>query len=235
VSSVPPGRESLPLNSGRSGPGSRASAPAKDTSHLADLSEPFRSLERTLKRWRLQIAAWHEAHVTNGPTEAIDNLISGSAATILVAGGGAVAASSLFPGLGLAGVGETESQAASSSGSGDDGGAASSGALEPQWAQAPDNGFLGGWSTPETLEPGTVIDRYGNESGRFFSPNGTSFAARSLPGAESTPATYEVLKPVGVQAGIAAPAFGQPGLGVQYMASQNVSDLIRGGYIKEAP
>ena len=34
-----------------------------------------RSLGRTLKRWRLQIAAWHTAHVTNGPTESVNNLI----------------------------------------------------------------------------------------------------------------------------------------------------------------
>jgi len=34
-----------------------------------------RSLGRTLVRWRDQIAAWHRGHVTNGPTEAANNLI----------------------------------------------------------------------------------------------------------------------------------------------------------------
>ncbi|MDP4013021.1 MAG: transposase, partial [Candidatus Nanopelagicales bacterium] len=34
-----------------------------------------RSLGRTLKRWKHQIVAWHQAHVTNGPTEAVNNLI----------------------------------------------------------------------------------------------------------------------------------------------------------------
>jgi transposase len=34
-----------------------------------------RSLGRTLVRWRDQIAAWHKAHVSNGPTEAANNLI----------------------------------------------------------------------------------------------------------------------------------------------------------------
>ncbi|MCH7668240.1 MAG: ISL3 family transposase [Acidobacteria bacterium] len=34
-----------------------------------------RSLGRTLIRWRDQIAAWHQAHVTNAPTEAANNLI----------------------------------------------------------------------------------------------------------------------------------------------------------------
>lgn len=100
------------------------------------------------------------------------------------------------------------------------------------WAQAPDNGFLGGWSTTETLQPGSVIDRYGAETGRFFSPEGTSFEARSLPTGSGPLNGYEVLKPFDVQGGIAAPAFGQPGLGVQYMAPQTVADLIEGGFIK---
>jgi transposase len=46
----------------------------------ADMVDPdqpveVRSLGRTLKRWRLHIAAWHTAQVSNGPTEAINNLI----------------------------------------------------------------------------------------------------------------------------------------------------------------
>jgi transposase len=40
-----------------------------------DLPEEARSLGRTLLRWKHQIAAWHEAHVTNAPTEAANNLI----------------------------------------------------------------------------------------------------------------------------------------------------------------
>jgi len=44
---------------------------------LQDRSCPVevRSLGRTLIRWRDQIAAWHRAHVSNGPTEAANNLI----------------------------------------------------------------------------------------------------------------------------------------------------------------
>ena len=34
-----------------------------------------RKLGRTIIRWRDQIAAWHQAHVSNGPTEAVNNLI----------------------------------------------------------------------------------------------------------------------------------------------------------------
>ena len=33
------------------------------------------SLGRTIIRWKHQIAAWHQAHVSNGPTEAANNLI----------------------------------------------------------------------------------------------------------------------------------------------------------------
>ena len=40
-----------------------------------DYPTEARSLGRTLIRWKHQIAAWHEAHVSNGPTEAVNNLI----------------------------------------------------------------------------------------------------------------------------------------------------------------
>ncbi len=41
----------------------------------ADYPPEARSLGRTLIRRRKEIAAWHEAHVTDGPTEAVNNLI----------------------------------------------------------------------------------------------------------------------------------------------------------------
>jgi transposase len=34
-----------------------------------------RRLGRTIRRWRHQIVAWHRSHVSNGPTEAVNNLI----------------------------------------------------------------------------------------------------------------------------------------------------------------
>jgi transposase len=40
-----------------------------------DYPSEARSLGRTLIRWKYQIAAWHEAQVSNGPTEAVNNLI----------------------------------------------------------------------------------------------------------------------------------------------------------------
>ena len=47
---------------------------------VADMAEPamppeVRSLAGTLRRWRDQILAWHKARVSNGPTEAFNNLI----------------------------------------------------------------------------------------------------------------------------------------------------------------
>jgi transposase len=43
---------------------------------MADEGWPpeVRSLGRTLKRWRDQIIAWHQLHITNGPTESMNNL-----------------------------------------------------------------------------------------------------------------------------------------------------------------
>jgi transposase len=44
---------------------------------FADREMPLevRRLGRTIKRWRDQIVAWHRSHVSNGPTEAINNLV----------------------------------------------------------------------------------------------------------------------------------------------------------------
>ena len=47
---------------------------------IGDMRDPamppeVRSLGRTLARWRDQIVAWHQAFVSNGPTEAVNSLI----------------------------------------------------------------------------------------------------------------------------------------------------------------
>ena len=47
---------------------------------IEDMTDPsmpveVRSLAGTLRRWRAQIIAWHTARVSNGPTEALNNLI----------------------------------------------------------------------------------------------------------------------------------------------------------------
>jgi Transposase len=44
---------------------------------FADWEMPLevRRLGRMIKRWRDQIIAWHRPHVSNGPTEAVNNLV----------------------------------------------------------------------------------------------------------------------------------------------------------------
>jgi len=44
---------------------------------FTDDQMPFevRRLGRTIRRWRHQIVAWHRSHVSNGPTEAVNNLV----------------------------------------------------------------------------------------------------------------------------------------------------------------
>ncbi|KAI8216310.1 hypothetical protein K4K54_002438 [Colletotrichum sp. SAR 10_86] len=76
-----------------------------------------------------------------------------------------------------------------------------------------------------TLEKGVYIDRFGSEWGDFAAPAGTPYAMRSLPPKNLNMQTdslypynywvYEVRKSMVVEAGPIAPAFGQPGLGVQ--------------------
>lgn len=87
----------------------------------------------------------------------------------------------------------------------------------------------------QVLSPGTRIDRYGTEAGRFASPEGTPFEVRSLPAesANSPYSVYEVVSPVDVQAGEIAPWFGQPGGGVQYMFHSSFTELLEQGAIRK--
>jgi hypothetical protein len=75
------------------------------------------------------------------------------------------------------------------------------------------------------LQPDDVVDRFGPESGSFLYPDGTPIAERALPptavepdGAEDPDNyhRYRVLKALPVRAGVAAPAFEQPGGGVMF-------------------
>ena len=40
-----------------------------------DMPLEVRHLGRAIARWRDQIIAWHRSHVSNGPTEAVNNLV----------------------------------------------------------------------------------------------------------------------------------------------------------------
>jgi hypothetical protein len=78
-----------------------------------------------------------------------------------------------------------------------------------------------------TLAPGTELDRYGSEFGRFFANPGVPWDARALPyDRTSMPyAVYVVRQPLVVETCAIAPWFGAPGLGVQYRTLDNVQIL----------
>ncbi|MBY6019644.1 glycohydrolase toxin TNT-related protein [Halomonas denitrificans] len=97
----------------------------------------------------------------------------------------------------------------------------------------PNMGFQG-TSRSTTLRPGSVVDRYGSPGGYFVAPIGTPFGQRSLPehvrGLRYT--RFEVLKPINVRSGPAAPWFGQSGGGTQFLLPQRASTLIRSGHLR---
>ncbi len=99
----------------------------------------------------------------------------------------------------------------------------------------PNNGFAGA-TTREFLMPGQTIDRFGGSgASRFFSPTGTSEAARALPpGTADQPLrTFEVVKPFEVDAGTAAPWFDQPGGGSQFRTPVPLETLLKRGILRE--
>lgn len=97
------------------------------------------------------------------------------------------------------------------------------------------------------LHAGQKVDRFGNEAGRYLAPAGTKYGKRSIPPSSLNTADprhpynyylYRVTRDVTVCAGPIAPAFEQPGLGVQYVTSSSycpniprtsVLDLVRNG------
>ena len=113
----------------------------------------------------------------------------------------------------------------------------------PEWRDSegrikyPENNGFHSPPIQTSLEPGTLVDRYGHERGRYLSPAGTPFEQRAIP-VESldTPYTvYRVVKTLPVQAGPIEPWFGQPGMGTQYLVEDSVSDLINKGYLERVP
>jgi hypothetical protein len=115
--------------------------------------------------------------------------------------------------------------------------------VDPRWVAPdgtihwpPNDGFA---TEPQRVDlpPGTLLDRYGAEGGRFLAPAGTPFEARAMPpSSRDRPLTkYEVLRPLPVDAGPAASWFDQPGGGTQFLTDRSVSDLIRDGYIRRLP
>lgn len=105
------------------------------------------------------------------------------------------------------------------------------------WAWPKDLGFAGARDRG-TLPVGTKLDRYGSPDGSFLSPLGVPFEQRALaPGSRASDYhQYEVMKPLPVVRGEIAPAFGEPGGGVQILPDfaerYNVKRLIEEGYLR---
>jgi hypothetical protein len=97
----------------------------------------------------------------------------------------------------------------------------------------PNRGFL---KSPNSgiLQPGSIVNRFGGNSGIFVAPEGTSFGARSLPAefAGKSLNAFEVVKPIDVEAGVSAPWFEGSGGGVQFELPQTVQELIDSGHLQ---
>lgn len=120
----------------------------------------------------------------------------------------------------------------------------------------PDNGFVVGpdgkpVESAVELVAGTDIDRFGSEYGAFLAPAGTLYDERSIPPQSldtfdpkfpDNYHDYRVVKAFEVEDGPIAPAFDQPGLGVQFMldpsliagapTSINVAWMVQKGYLQ---
>jgi len=85
------------------------------------------------------------------------------------------------------------------------------------------------------LRPGTVIDRFGQPTGIFLAPVDASYMGRAVPydRLKMPYYRYEVVRPLRVQAGKAAPWFDQPGGGIQYKTVERVQVLVERGYLKQ--
>ncbi|MFJ3337294.1 TNT domain-containing protein [Streptomyces sp. NPDC086766] len=86
-------------------------------------------------------------------------------------------------------------------------------------------------ATELELHQGQLIDRFGAETGKFLSPAGAKYGTRAIPPSNLNTHDpryphdyhlYRVAKDFKVCAGPAAPAFEQPGGGIQYVTSSSV-------------
>jgi Tuberculosis necrotizing toxin len=113
--------------------------------------------------------------------------------------------------------------------------------LDPKWLKDdgtpkwPANDGFESAPTNETLPVGTKLDRYGGDGGSFMSPEGTPYENRALPYDQSTLKyqQYEVIKPLPVKSGEAAPWFDQPGGGTQHNTDVPVRQLVKDGYLRK--
>jgi hypothetical protein len=87
------------------------------------------------------------------------------------------------------------------------------------------------------LPPGVMLDRFGHEGGRFFSPKGAAFRARALPTVcrELPYRAYRVTAPLPVRIGSAVAWFGEPGGAMQVMTDATAAQLVADGVLERVP
>lgn len=87
------------------------------------------------------------------------------------------------------------------------------------------------------LPPGVLLDRFGSDRGRFFSPKGVRFSARSLATvcAEQPYAIYRIVTPLLVRVGSATPWFQQLGGATQVMTDASAAQLVADGVLERIP
>ena len=104
----------------------------------------------------------------------------------------------------------------------------------------PNNGFA---SDPKTIthQPGEIITRYGENSGQYGSPLGSSIPGRALPSGVDISVIngFEVREPIGnVLAGNAQGWFGQPGGAIQLFIGafgRTFQSLVDDGHLIQLP
>jgi hypothetical protein len=97
-----------------------------------------------------------------------------------------------------------------------------------------DGNFVYGTKHTEILLTGTIIDRFGYETGKFAWADGVPFAKRSQEPAKYIDpyCRYKVIKPLEVNAGLTFPWFNQVGLGLLYDLKYSIEYLICEGYLE---
>jgi hypothetical protein len=98
-----------------------------------------------------------------------------------------------------------------------------------RYAWPPDDGY----AAPPVLvvlPAGVLLDRFGGPGGSFLSPHGAGFDARALPSQCQDMLrqyhVYEVVRPLPVWAGKAAPWFDEPGGATQFKTDAPVTTLL---------
>lgn len=84
------------------------------------------------------------------------------------------------------------------------------------------------------LPEGVLLDRFGSDYGRFFSPKGASFDARALPTVcpDLTYSVFRVTAPLPVRIGAAAPWFDESGGATQVQTDASAAQLLADGTLR---